>query len=107
MPEDPDPQLLIAEDLRDDWIVVPRDTLTNVFIAAALVGAGAALSIAGLILGNRWLWIAFPVALVIAQAIRHFVPWSDDRLLRELRERSPEHSPETTEPGRDDAAPTS
>jgi hypothetical protein len=87
---DPDPQQLLPEDLRDDWAVVPRDLLYQVVLVGTLLGAGAALSIAGLVTGSKPMWYAFPVALLLAEMQRRRRPWSERRLLDALRERGTE-----------------
>jgi hypothetical protein len=83
----PDPQHLLPEDLRDEWAVVPQDSLYQMLLVGALIGVGTALSIVGLIQGNDLLWYAFPVALILAWLQKRLFPWSERRLLKQLQDR--------------------
>ena len=84
---DPDPQRLIDPALGASWVVLSRDTPARMLIAGAILGAGMALSIAGLAIGTRWLWAALPMALVVAQMVRTLYRWSEDRAIEAVRDR--------------------
>lgn len=84
---EPDPQRLLPPDLRSQWAVVPRDVLYQALLVGGLLGAGIALSIVGFVLDVRALWLAFPVAGLLALLQNKFFPWSERRLLQRLAER--------------------
>ena len=86
---EPDPQLLLPEELRATWAVVPRDSLYQLFLVACLLGAGTSLSIVGFIRNDRLLWYGLPVALALAWLQKHVIPWSESKLLRDLEGRLP------------------
>jgi hypothetical protein len=85
---DPDPQNLLPAGLRAGWAVVPRSSLYGLFVAGAVLGAGAALSAVGFALGHDPLRWGFPVALALAGLGR--VAWdrAERRRLNDLRGRS-------------------
>jgi hypothetical protein len=56
---EPDPQELLPPDLRRTWAVVPRDTLNQVCLVGAIMGAGTALWIATLIAGSGPMYYGF------------------------------------------------
>ena len=72
---DPDPQELLPEELRHRWAVVPRDTRYQMLLVGTLLGAGTALSVAGLIVGSNPMKFGFPIALVLAQLQNWVFPW--------------------------------
>lgn len=81
---EPDPQELLPEELRGKWAAVPRDTLYQLFLVGTILGAGTALSIAGLIVGSNPMKFGIPVALAVAQLQNRLFPW-ERRAVSELR----------------------
>ena len=88
-PPKADPQTLLPPELRSDWAVVPRLSLYWLFTAGAIVGAGAALSVVGFVIGGpaalRWV---FPAALVVAASVQVFVSRGERNRLAALRDRA-------------------
>jgi hypothetical protein len=83
---EPDPQLLLPEAIRDKWAVVPRFELYQLSIMMALIGAGAALSIVGVVQGPSLLKPAFFVALLIGYVQNRIFSRRADRMLVDLEE---------------------
>jgi hypothetical protein len=81
---EPDPQELLPPDLRQTWAAVPRDTLYQLCLVGAILGAGTALSVAGLIVGSHPMYYGFPVAVVLAKLQNWAFPW-ERKAVSELR----------------------
>jgi hypothetical protein len=76
--------------------VVPRDTLYQIAFVGAIMGAGTALSIAGLIVGSHPMQFGFPAALAVAQLQNWVFPW-ERRALSVLRLQLDRNTPLATE----------
>ena len=85
--DEPDPQLLLPEELRDKWAVLPRVELYQMFCAGSLIGAGVCARVIGFVSGPRFLWYGFPVALLLCRLQKFAFGGASDRLLVELAER--------------------
>ena len=73
MGTEPDFQRLLPAAMRTGWAVVPRFFLYQLAFVGSLLGGGLALSIVGWATGDRWLPMAFPIALAAR--------WLQNRLL--------------------------
>ena len=72
--------------LRADWVVVPRKSLQRQAIAALVLGAGMAVTAAGVVIDHTLMTTAFPAAYVLLWMGNRFLPaWREDRLLEQLR----------------------
>lgn len=77
----------LPDGLRGDWVVVPRRTVTVVFLTGVLMGAAAALYIAGKILDVPQLdWALGGVFVFLVLACRCWSWWNDDHFVKQLRE---------------------
>lgn len=83
-------QRLLPEDLRDDWLILPRRSLHQVAIACLLLGAAIALLIAGIVLDKGGLVWGFPLVLAAMALATRFMPWwrRGDRLVEQWHEAS-------------------
>jgi len=86
------PQRLLPPELRRTWTVVPRDALYQLLLVGLLFGAGLALTVVGIVLGSVALQCALPAAFVLSLLQRILLPWSEVRLLKELRVRLEKNS---------------
>lgn len=88
-PHDPDPQELLPASLRAAWAVVPRATLYWLFIAGALLGAGAAVSVVGFATGDANLRYGWPIGFGVAALVGRIVyARVEDRRIASLRGRT-------------------
>jgi hypothetical protein len=71
--------------LRQLWVVLPKTLLYQLFLVAALLGAGVSLTAYGIVVNDRRTLWGFPVALVIAKLQNMLVPWGK-RATQELRD---------------------
>ena len=82
---EPDPQLLLPEALRGDWVVLPKRSAYWLFSAGAILGTGLGLTVAGLgplPTGLRW---GLGAAVLLVMAGAHFLlKGHEERKLREL-----------------------
>ncbi|MEQ8844176.1 MAG: hypothetical protein RIB58_04910 [Phycisphaerales bacterium] len=93
---EPDPQELLPPDLRRTWAAVPRATLYQVCLVGAILGAGTALSVAGLIVGSNPMYYGFPVAVVLAKLQNWAFPW-ERKAISELRLHQSQNTPAATQ----------
>ncbi len=82
--DDPEPQELLPEELRQDWVVLPKWSPTQIFLVGFLLGAGAALFAYGLAVGDGLAASMLGVALALAAIQNKIIPW-DRRALAQLR----------------------
>ncbi|MFG0319536.1 MAG: hypothetical protein ACF8XB_19855 [Planctomycetota bacterium JB042] len=76
----------LPEPLREDWVVVPKSLLIQVFLVGLLIGAAFALLAVRAIYGIEELTWAVPVALVSMMLAARFVPWwRGDKAEQQLR----------------------
>lgn len=76
----------LPESLRRDWIVVPKRVVLQVAVVGLLLGASAALLVAGHVLdvpALKWTWPVVVGALMIAT--RFVGWWRGDRFVEQLR----------------------
>ena len=76
-----------SPELRDKLAVLPRDAGYQCVLVGAILGAGIALSVLGFVMENTILWWGFPAAIALARVQNQVLPWSETRLLQELRTR--------------------
>ena len=81
---DPDPQLLLPEELRAKWAVGPKTSLYQIFLVGAVLGAGLALSIVGIAQGPEFLKGSFPIALALCYLQNKVYSRIENRRLRDL-----------------------
>ncbi len=83
-----DPQQLLPRELRARWAVVPKAVLYQMVIVGAIIGAGAAVSTVGFVVGPRWMVFGFPAALGLAQMQNMLIPWTRraERAMEEVGE---------------------
>ncbi|MGH9425386.1 MAG: hypothetical protein ACRD2L_03650, partial [Terriglobia bacterium] len=62
--ETPDLQSLLPAEWRSRWCVLPRFALYQLFAVGVLFGTGLSLTIAGWIVGNRFMTWAWPLAIL-------------------------------------------
>lgn len=93
---EPDPQELLPPELRRTWAAVPRDTLYQVCLVGVLLGAGTAISVAGLIVGSAPMYYGFPVAVVLAKLQNWAFPW-ERKAVAELRLHQSQNPPAATQ----------
>lgn len=79
-----DPQLLLPEPLRADWLVMPRGSLARALLCFSLLAACFGVSLAGLLLGEDALLLVFPIALLAARLLAPLQDRAESRELREL-----------------------
>jgi len=91
----------LPEELRKDWVVVPRRVLMQAQIAGLLIGAGIATMVIGWVYGLPELKWGFVVAVVpLFMANKALGWWRGDDLARQLRSRQPKKSDPTPPPQR-------
>lgn len=83
-PDEPDPQRLLPEELRSTWFVAPRVSATQLVIVGMILGAGIALTVVGLVLGNRWLFSSWLFALALCYVQNKVFRRIENRHVRRL-----------------------
>lgn len=83
-------QELLPAELRGRWIALPRWTLHQLVLGAMLLGAGIALTAAGLVLKVGWLEFAFPLAMFLMWLQNVAIPWPVRRTYEDLAARPSE-----------------
>ena len=82
--DDPEPQELLPEELRQDWVALPRRLPAQILLVGFLLGAGLALFAYGLAVGDGLAVSMLGVALALAVLQNKLIPW-DERALARLR----------------------
>jgi len=83
--DDADPQLLLPESLRGDWVVITRRSANRLMALCGILGIGLGLATAGVAFGPPDLtWGLLLSLLVFMGGARLFVRRYDERKLREL-----------------------
>jgi hypothetical protein len=82
-----DPQALLSESLRKNWIVLPRFAGIQLFVVGSLFGAGLAVSVVGTALRESVMRLAFPASLVVMWALAILLRRRERQLVRELESR--------------------
>ena len=77
----PDFQPLLPEPMRRTWAVVPKFSLYQLVVVGAILGIGAALTVAGFVTPYRWLRPAIAVALVVAWLLNLLLSRRERRLI--------------------------
>jgi hypothetical protein len=76
----------LPAELRKDWVVIPKQTIHKLFVAAFLLGAGVASLVTGLILDISSLKWVYPAVLIAMALLTKYVPWwREDRSIKQLR----------------------
>ena len=90
MKNQPDPQHLLPEPLRETWVVAPKRDLGWLAVSVMLLSIGFALTVLGRILppsASDW---ALPIAAVVCFVGRRLQVPAEKRTLDQLREHLPE-----------------
>lgn len=85
---DPDPQQLLPEELRSEWVAAPKTSLYQLLLVGLILGAGLALTTVGIAQGSKYLTLGFPVAMAVCHIQNKVFSGVERRRLEEMKSRA-------------------